>query len=417
MTLASFAELALSSPLQQTLDDLGYMTPTPIQAAAIPLVLAGRDLLAGAQTGTGKTAAFVLPILQLLMAQQAEPAATRPIRALVLVPTRELAVQVHESVLRYGKETGLTSALVYGGVSIAAQVEVLRNGVDILIATPGRLLDHLRQGALSLAQLTHLVFDEADRMLDMGFMDEIKALLRQIPAERQTLLFSATCDDNLFALSKVLLRDPVLIEVAPRNTTAAEIEQRVYTVDGDRKQALIEHLIKVKGWAPALIFSRTRQGADQLAQRLGKAGINALAFHGDLSQSAREKVLLEFRAGTLQALVATDVAARGLDIQELNYVINLEFPHQPEDYVHRIGRTGRAGNKGLAITLFSQDDAPQLEKVEAVLDTRLPQQWFPGFEPDLTRFEPEPRRNSRAAQKQKARKQALSGNKGGKGKR
>ncbi|MGY6040598.1 DEAD/DEAH box helicase [Aeromonas sp. AE23HZ002T15] len=417
MTLASFAELALSSPLQQTLDDLGYTTPTPIQAAAIPLVLAGRDLLAGAQTGTGKTAAFVLPILQLLMAQQAEPAATRPIRALVLVPTRELAVQVHESVLRYGKETNLTSALVYGGVSIAAQVEVLRNGVDILISTPGRLLDHLRQGALSLAQLTHLVFDEADRMLDMGFMDEIKALLRQIPAERQTLLFSATCDDNLFALSKVLLRDPVLIEVAPRNTTAAEIEQRVYTVDGDRKQALIEHLIKVKGWAPALIFSRTRQGADQLAQRLGKAGINALAFHGDLSQSAREKVLLEFRAGTLQALVATDVAARGLDIQELNYVINLEFPHQPEDYVHRIGRTGRAGNKGLAITLFSQDDAPQLEKVEAVLDTRLPQQWFPGFEPDLTRFEPEPRRNSRAAQKQKARKQALSGNKGGKGKR
>ncbi|MEG0010188.1 MAG: DEAD/DEAH box helicase [Aeromonas sp.] len=416
MSLASFTELALSSSLQQTLKDLGYTRPTPIQAAAIPLVLEGRDLLAGAQTGTGKTAAFVLPILQLLMARQAEPSATRPIRALVLVPTRELAVQVHESVLRYGKETGLTSALVYGGVSIAAQVEALKNGVDILIATPGRLLDHLRQGALSLAQLTHLVFDEADRMLDMGFMDEIKALLRQIPADRQTLLFSATCDDNLFALSKVLLRDPALIEVAPRNTTAAEIEQRVYTVDGDRKQALVEHLIKVKGYAPALIFSRTRQGADQLAQRLGKGGINALAFHGDLSQGAREKVLLEFRAGTLQALVATDVAARGLDISDLNYVINLEFPHQPEDYVHRIGRTGRAGNKGLAITLFSQDDAPLLEKVEAVLDTRLPQQWFPGFEPDLTKFEPEPRRNSRAAQKQKARKQAL-GSKSGKGKR
>ena len=334
----------------------------------------------------------------------------------MLVPTRELAVQVHESVLRYGKETNLTSALVYGGVSIAAQVEALKAGVDILIATPGRLLDHLRQGALSLSQLRHLVFDEADRMLDMGFMDEIKALLKQIPADRQTLLFSATCDDNLFALSRVLLRDPVLVEVATRNTTAAEIEQRVYAVDGDRKQALIEHLIKVKGYAPALIFSRTRQGADQLAQRLGKAGINALAFHGDLSQSAREKVLLEFRAGTLQALVATDVAARGLDIVELNYVINLEFPHQPEDYVHRIGRTGRAGNKGIAITLFSPEDTPQLEKVEAVLDTRLPQQWFPGFEPDLTKFEPEPRRNSRAAQKQKARKQAL-GDKGGKGKR
>ncbi|MCH7372621.1 MULTISPECIES: DEAD/DEAH box helicase [Aeromonas] len=411
MSFASFAELALSPRLQQTLRELGYAQPTPIQASAIPTILAGCDLLAGAQTGTGKTAAFVLPLLERLM-QHSQDERPRPIRALVLVPTRELAVQVHESVLRYGKETGLTCALVYGGVSIAAQVEALRAGVDILVATPGRLLDHLRQGALSLAQLRHLVFDEADRMLDMGFMDEIKALLKQIPAERQTLLFSATCDDNLFALSRVLLRDPVLVEVATRNTTAAEIEQRVYAVDGDRKQALIEHLLKVKGYAPALIFSRTRQGADQLAQRLGKAGINALAFHGDLSQGAREKVLLEFRAGTLQVLVATDVAARGLDILDLNYVINLEFPHQPEDYVHRIGRTGRAGNKGLAITLFSPEDAPQLEKVEAVLDTRLPQQWFPGFEPDLTRFEPEPRRSGKAAQKQRARKQALGGKSG-----
>ena len=278
-----------------------------------------------------------------------------------------------------------------------------------------RLLDHLRQGALTLAELRHLVFDEADRMLDMGFMDEIKALLKQIPADRQTLLFSATCDDNLFALSRVLLRDPELIEVAPRNTTAAEVEQRVYAVDSDRKVALVQHMLTVKGWAPALIFSRTRQGADKLAQQLGKGGINALAFHGDLSQSAREKVLLEFRAGTLQALVATDVAARGLDISDLNYVINLEFPHQPEDYVHRIGRTGRAGNKGLAITLFSPEDAPLLEKVEAVLDTRLPQQWFPGFEPDLTRFDPEPRRSGKGAQKQKARKQALAGGKDRKG--
>lgn len=416
MSLVSFAELALSPRLLQTLTELGYETPTPIQASAIPVVLAGRDLMAGAQTGTGKTAAFVLPILQQLLTMPREADEGRPIRALVLVPTRELAVQVHESVLRYGKDTGLTSALVYGGVSIAAQVEALKNGVDLLIATPGRLLDHLRQGALSLSRLGHLVFDEADRMLDMGFMDEIKALLKQIPTDRQTLLFSATCDDNLFALSRVLLRDPELIEVAPRNTTAAEVEQRIYAVDGDRKLALVEHLLKVKGWAPALIFSRTRQGADQLAQRLGKAGINALAFHGDLSQGAREKVLQEFKAGSLQALVATDVAARGLDIQELNYVINLEFPHQPEDYVHRIGRTGRAGNKGLAITLFSSEDAPLLEKVEAVLDSRLPQQWFPGFEPDLTRSEPEPRRNSKAAQKQRARKQAL-GTKSGKGKR
>ncbi len=416
MSIASFADLALSPRLQQTLTELGYAAPTPVQASAIPVILAGRDLMAGAQTGTGKTAAFVLPLLEQLL-QHPTNDAPRPIRALVLVPTRELAVQVHESVTRYAKGTDLTCTQVYGGVSIAAQVDALKAGVDILIATPGRLLDHLRQGALSLAALRHLVFDEADRMLDMGFMDEIKALLKQIPADRQTLLFSATCDDNLFALSKVLLSDPALIEVAPRNTTAAEVEQRVYTVDGDRKLALVEHMLKVKGWAPALIFSRTRQGADKLAQQLGKAGVNALAFHGDLSQGAREKVLLEFRAGTLQALVATDVAARGLDITDLNYVINMEFPFVAEDYVHRIGRTGRAGNKGLAITLFSPEDAPLLEKVEAVLDTRLPQQWFPGFEPDLTRFEPEPRRSSKAAQKQRARKQALAGKASRSGKR
>ncbi|MEL3924011.1 DEAD/DEAH box helicase [Aeromonas enteropelogenes] len=410
MSIASFAELALSPQLLQTLNELGYAAPTPIQARAIPAILAGRDLLAGAQTGTGKTAAFVLPLIEQL--QKMPTSGTRPVRALVLVPTRELAVQVQESVARYAKGTELTSTLVYGGVSIAAQVEALKSGVDILIATPGRLLDHLRHGAVSLEAVAHLVFDEADRMLDMGFMDEIKALLKFLPKDRQTLLFSATCDDNLFALSKVLLRDPELIEVAPRNTTAAEVEQRVYAVDSERKVELVQHLIKAKGWAPTLIFSRTRQGADKLAQQLGKGGINALAFHGDLSQSAREKVLIEFRTGTLQALVATDVAARGLDISDLNYVINMEFPFVAEDYVHRIGRTGRAGNKGLAITLFSPEDTPLLEKVEAVIDTRLPQQWFLGFEPDLTRDIPTPRRNGKGAQKQKARRQALGGNKG-----
>ncbi|MBZ6065330.1 DEAD/DEAH box helicase [Aeromonas schubertii] len=400
-----FAELGLSSRLQQTLCELGYRVPTPIQERAIPLILAGRDLLAGAQTGTGKTAAFVLPLIERLLKAPAGEA--RPVRTLVLVPTRELAVQVQESVVRYAKGTTLTSTLVYGGVSIAAQVEALKTGVDILIATPGRLLDHLRHGAVSLSAVTHLVFDEADRMLDMGFMDEITALLKQIPADRQTLLFSATCDDNLFALSKVLLQDPELIEVATRNTTAAEVEQRVYAVDSERKVALVQHLIKVKEWAPALIFCRTRQGADKLAQRLTQGGINALAFHGDLTQGAREKVLIEFRAGTLQALVATDVAARGLDISDLNYVINMEFPFIAEDYVHRIGRTGRAGNKGLAITLFSPEDTPLMEKVETVLDTRLPQQWFPGFEPDLTREAPSKGRSSKGALKQKARRQAL----------
>lgn len=400
-----FAELGLSSRLQQTLCELGYRVPTPIQERAIPLILAGRDLLAGAQTGTGKTAAFVLPLIERLLKAPAGEA--RPVRTLVLVPTRELAVQVQESVVRYAKGTTLTSTLVYGGVSIAAQVEALKTGVDILIATPGRLLDHLRHGAVSLSAVTHLVFDEADRMLDMGFMDEITELLKHLPAARQTLLFSATCDDNLFSLSKVLLQDPELIEVATRNTTAAEVEQRVYAVDSERKVALVQHLIKVKEWAPTLIFCRTRQGADKLAQRLTQGGINALAFHGDLTQGAREKVLIEFRAGTLQALVATDVAARGLDISDLNYVINMEFPFIAEDYVHRIGRTGRAGNKGLAITLFSPEDTPLLEKVEAVLDTRLPQQWFPGFEPDLTREAPSKGRSSKGALKQKARRQAL----------
>ncbi|WP_368165099.1 DEAD/DEAH box helicase [Aeromonas sp. R6-2] len=408
----TFTALGLSQHLQQTLCELGYRVPTPIQERAIPLILAGRDLLAGAQTGTGKTAAFVLPLIERLLKAPAGEA--RPVRTLVLVPTRELAVQVQESVVRYAKGTPLTSTLVYGGVSIAAQVEALKTGVDILIATPGRLLDHLRHGAVSLSAVSHLVFDEADRMLDMGFMDEITALLKHLPAARQTLLFSATCDDNLFALSKVLLQDPELIEVATRNTTAAEVEQRVYAVDSERKVALVQHLIKAKGWAPALIFCRTRQGADKLAQRLTQGDINALAFHGDLTQGAREKVLIEFRAGTLQALVATDVAARGLDISDLNYVINMEFPFIAEDYVHRIGRTGRAGNKGLAITLFSPEDTPLMEKVEAVLDTRLPQQWFPGFEPDLTREAPSKGRSSKGALKQKARRQALGKGKGSK---
>jgi superfamily II DNA/RNA helicase len=405
-----FTDLALSAPLQQTLITLGYSEPTPIQTRAIPAILAGHDVMAGAQTGTGKTAAFMLPILQRLL--DSPTTGDKPsIRALVLVPTRELAIQVYDALLRYGSGTGITGALIYGGVSIAAQVATLTDGVDVVIATPGRLLDHLRQGVVTLSQLAVLVFDEADRMLDMGFMDEIKALLRYMPIARQTLLFSATCDDNLFALSKVMLREPELIAMAPRNTTAATIEQRVYAVDSERKLALLIHLIKVKGCAPALIFSRTRQGADRLAIQLSKAQITAQPLHGDLSQGAREQVLTAFRAGTIQALVATDVAARGLDIAELNYVINLELPFVAEDYVHRIGRTGRAGQQGLAITLLSPDDAPQLDRVEAALDCRLPQQWLAGFEPDLTSSTPTPRRNNKAAQKQRARRQALAGHK------
>lgn len=405
----SFSALGLHPHLINSLVTLGYHSPTPIQLDAIPAILAKQDVMAGAQTGTGKTAAFALPILHHLLAlsfaQDVER--SKSIRALVLVPTRELAVQVQQSFVKYAKGTDIRIGIAYGGVSIDAQVAVFNAGIDVLIATPGRLLDHLRQGSLTLQQLNVLVFDEADRMLDMGFMDEIQAVLKQVPSNRQTLLFSATLDDAIFKLSKTLLRDPKLIEVAKRNTTAAEIEQIVYAVDADRKIELVTHLIRTKNWQPVLIFSRTKQGVDKLVQQLNKADIHTQAFHGDLSQGAREKVLLEFKQGNIQVLVATDVAARGLDIAELNYVINFELPFIAQDYIHRIGRTGRAGSAGLAITLFSQDDALLLEEVEVVLDKRLPQQWLQGFEPDFNKMTDEPRRNSKAAQKQRAKKRAL----------
>jgi len=409
----SFSVLSLNSTLVNTLASLGYESPTPIQLEAIPTILAKRDVMAGAQTGTGKTAAFALPILHHLLALSPlqELTAVRPVRALVLVPTRELAVQVQQSFVKYAKGTDIRVGIAYGGVSIDAQVAVFNAGIDVLIATPGRLLDHLRQGALSLKQLSVLVFDEADRMLDMGFMDEIQAVLKQVPSDRQTLLFSATLDAAIFSLSKTLLRDPKLIEVAKRNTTAAEIEQVVYAVDADRKTELVSHLVRSKNWHQVLIFSRTKQGVDKLVQQLNKADIITQAFHGDLSQGAREKVLQEFKQGKIQVLVATDVAARGLDIVELKYVINFELPFIAEDYIHRIGRTGRAGSTGLAITLFSQEDALLLEEVEVVLDKRLPQQWLPGFEPDFNKMDTEPRRNGKAAQKQRAKKRALGGKK------
>ncbi|MGI2164538.1 DEAD/DEAH box helicase [Shewanella oncorhynchi] len=411
----SFSALSLNSTLVNTLAVLGYESPTPIQLEAIPAILAKRDVMAGAQTGTGKTAAFALPILHHLLAlsPSQELITVRPVRALVLVPTRELAVQVQQSFVKYAKGTDIRIGIAYGGVSIDAQVAVFNAGIDVLIATPGRLLDHLRQGALNLKQLSVLVFDEADRMLDMGFMDEIQAVLKQVPSDRQTLLFSATLDAAIFSLSKTLLRDPKLIEVAKRNTTAAEIEQVVYAVDADRKIELVSHLVRSKNWHQVLIFSRTKQGVDKLVQQLNKADIITQAFHGDLSQGAREKVLQEFKQGKIQVLVATDVAARGLDIVELKYVINFELPFIAEDYIHRIGRTGRAGSAGLAITLFSQEDALLLEEVEVVLDKRLPQQWLLGFEPDFNKMDTEPRRNGKAAQKQRAKKRAL----GGKGKR
>lgn len=408
----SFSSMALSQKLITLLSELGYSSPTPIQAHAIPVILAGQDVMAGAQTGTGKTAAFALPILQKLSEWDVELSDTKQtvtlksVRALVLTPTRELALQVNQSFAKYGKDSGLNTAIVYGGVSIDAQADVLKAGVDILVATPGRLLDHLRRGSLTLKQLNFLVFDEADRMLDMGFKDEIAAILKQVPVKRQTLLFSATFDPSVFALSKRLLRDPKLIEVDKRNTLAAKVEQVVYAVDSDRKSELICHLVKSKQWQQVLIFSRKKLGADHIATKMIKAGIKAQAFHGDLSQAAREKALQQFKQGEIQVLVATDVAARGLDVEELKVVVNYELPFIAEDYIHRIGRTGRAGNAGLAITLYSEEDALLLEEIEALLDSRLPQQWLPGFEPDLTKSEPVIRKNSKAAQKQRAKRRA-----------
>ncbi|BAJ03225.1 DEAD/DEAH box helicase [Shewanella violacea] len=414
-----FSSLSLRPELLQVLTELGYTQPTPIQTQAIPAILAGQDIMAGAQTGSGKTAAFALPILNKLTAQiclqktEAQDSADKPaIRALVLTPTRELALQVHGSFVKYAKLTQVKSALVYGGVSIDAQAQILAAGVDILVATPGRLLDHLRRGSLNLNQLEFLVFDEADRMLDMGFKDEIDAIVKQLPKTRQTLLFSATFDESIYGLSQSLLRDPKQIEVGERNAAAVEIDQRVYAVDSDRKLALVTHLIESGNLQQVLIFSRKKLAADKLAANLTKAGISAQAFHGDLSQGAREKVLQGFKDGEVRVLVATDVAARGIDIIDLNYVINYELPYKAEDYVHRIGRTGRAGNKGLAITLLCSEDEHLLEEVEVVLDKRLPQQWLAGFEPDLTKSAAEPRKGGRNSHKQRAKKRAYGGSRG-----
>lgn len=400
----SFSSLTLDKPLVDAVNALGYTVPTPIQQQAIPVILAGKDIMAGAQTGTGKTAAFALPILQLL-SHHIVP--QRPIRALVLTPTRELTQQVFKSFVRYAENTKLNLAVAYGGVSINPQISALENGVDILIATPGRLLDHIAKGSVVLDDLETIVFDEADRMLDMGFKDEINRILNRLPAKRQTLLFSATFDDAIFKLSKRLLNDPELIEVSERNTAASQVEQVVYNVDSDRKRELTSFLIGSKNWHQVLIFTRTKQTADSLAKEMCKDGINTQSIHGDKSQGARERALTEFKEGKTRALVATDVAARGLDIIDLGYVINYELPYVAEDYIHRIGRTGRAGKTGLAISLMSIGEEWLLEAVEKVLDNVLLQQWLPGYEPDLTKQTQPTHRNSKGRQKQRARKQAL----------
>jgi ATP-dependent RNA helicase RhlE len=379
----SFSELGLSDEIVRAVTEQGYTKPTPIQTQAIPAVLGGGDLLAGAQTGTGKTAGFTLPILQRLAKRSGAAAAkSRPIRALILTPTRELAAQVEESVRVYGKYLPLNSTVIFGGVGINPQIKLLKDGVDILVATPGRLLDHMQQGTVNLNSIEILVLDEADRMLDMGFIRDIRRVLAALPKQRQNLLFSATFSDEIKALADGLLNAPAMIEVARRNSTVEIIAQKVHPVDRNRKHPLLSHLIKTQQWSQVLVFTRTKHGANKLVEQLGKDDITALAIHGNKSQAARTRALSEFKDGSLQVLVATDIAARGIDIDQLPHVVNYDLPNVPEDYVHRIGRTGRAGATGEAVSLVCVDEHDMLKDIEKLIKRELPREVIAGFEPD-----------------------------------
>jgi ATP-dependent RNA helicase RhlE len=367
----SFSDLGLLPELLRAVADKGYDSPSAIQLEAIPAVLGGRDILAAAQTGTGKTAGFVLPILQRLMADQTHGGSRAP-RALVLTPTRELAAQVAQSARDYGKYLQLRTYQVFGGVSINPQITALRGGCDILVATPGRLLDLAQQRALDLSKIQVLVLDEADRMLDMGFINDIRRVIKLLPQVRQNLLFSATYSDDIRGLAERLLRDPLSIQVAPRNAPIELVEQRAYRVQKEHKRHLLVHLIQEGQWPQVLIFTRTKHGANRLTQQLNDSGIDAAAIHGNKSQAARVKALEMFKRGQVRALVATEVAARGLDIKELPQVVNYELPNVPEDYVHRIGRTGRAGAAGEAVSLVSSDEGSLLRDIERVLRRTIP---------------------------------------------
>ena len=387
----TFESLGLVAPLLRAIADAGYSTPTPIQLQAIPAVLKGGDLLAGAQTGTGKTAGFTLPMLQRLT--EGAPATNKrgkpAIRALVLTPTRELAAQVEESIKTYGKYLPLKTMVMFGGVGMQPQVNRLRDGVDILVATPGRLLDHAQQGTLDLSQVQILILDEADRMLDMGFVHDIKKVLALVPAKKQSLLFSATFSDEIKNLADRLLNAPALIEVARRNQTAEAIVQKVHPVGRERKKELLAHLIKTGNWQQVLVFTRMKHGANRLTDYLNDQGISAMAIHGNKSQGARTKALAEFKTGDLQVLVATDIAARGIDIDQLPHVVNFELPNVSEDYVHRIGRTGRAGATGEAVSLVCVDENGFLKEIEKLIKRDIPKEIIPGFAPDPSE-RPEP---------------------------
>ncbi|GEK08651.1 DEAD/DEAH box helicase [Pseudoalteromonas peptidolytica] len=401
----TFNELQLHPELLSAITELGFESPTPIQQKSIPQILSGNDLIASAQTGTGKTAAFMLPILHRMLSACVK--SEKSVRTLVLTPTRELAQQVAEHTEKLLSHSHLNVVCLYGGANIGPQEKRLKAGVDIVVATPGRLLDHLIKGTLTLKNIQHLVFDEADRMLDMGFMGEIKRIMRTMPHERQTLLFSATVDDTVLSQVKPWLNNPKRVGVETQNSTASTVTQIFYSVDEDRKRELISHLIGKNNWHQVLVFTRTKNSADNYAKELNKDGLKTAAIHGDKSQGARDKALSQFKSGEIRVLVATDVAARGIDIDSLNYVFNAELPYVAEDYVHRIGRSGRAGQNGQAISLVSIDEQWLLEEIEIFLDERFAPQWLPGYEPDLTKEPKDSRRNSGKSKKQRDKKRIL----------
>ena len=406
----SFNSLGLSAELLRAISEQGYTKPTPIQSKAIPVILQGRDVLGGAQTGTGKTAGFTLPLLQRLKQNQVSKG-RRPVRALVLTPTRELAAQVGASVEAYGRHLALRSSVVFGGVKINPQIAQLKQGVDILVATPGRLLDHASQKTVDLSQVEILVLDEADRMLDMGFIHDIRKVLALLPknVSRQTLLFSATFSKEIKQLADRLLNNPELIEVARRNTTAESIKQVIHPVDKKRKRELLSHMIGAKNWRQVLVFTRTKHGANRLAKQLEQDGLSASAIHGNKSQGARTRALAGFKNGEVRVLVATDIAARGLDIDQLPHVVNYELPNVPEDYVHRIGRTGRAGNEGEAVSLVCVDEHKLLRDIERLLKRELPKVTLDGYQPDPS-IKAEPIVNSRNGNKSSQPRRKPKGN-------
>jgi ATP-dependent RNA helicase RhlE len=382
----TFDQLGLSEEILRAIHDQGYTDPTPIQAQAIPPILDGKDIMGGAQTGTGKTAGFTLPMLHRLQPYESTSVspARHPIRCLILVPTRELAAQVFESVKTYGKYLSLKCTVVYGGVSMDPQIADLRSGVEILVATPGRMLDHIQQKTMRLSKVEILVLDEADRMLDMGFLPDIKRILELMPQKRQSLMFSATFSEEIKKLANNILKQPILIEVAKRNSVSSLVTHVVHPVDQEHKRKLLAHLIKSQNLEQVLVFVRTKHGANNLSRQLEKDGVSSTAIHGDKSQPQRTQALEEFKQGKVRVLVATDVAARGLDIEDLPHVINFELPNTPEDYIHRIGRTGRAGTKGCAISLVCDDENESLEGIEKLLKVKLTKKVITGFEPTIT---------------------------------